>query len=103
MNGKQKFVACVLVTVLALNLVMMVVAFYLANFTRLGVRQRTAITLECGLQNGTLSIFVAVTLIGNQTMMVPGGIYSLLMFVTAGLYLFPVFRREAATEGAAAG
>ena len=56
---------------------------------------RTAITLELGLQNGTLAIFVAVTLIGNQTMMVPGGISSLLMFVTAGIYLLPVFRREA--------
>jgi BASS family bile acid:Na+ symporter len=80
---------------LALNLVMMVVAFVLANISGLGVRQRTAITLECGLQNGTLAIFVAVTLIGNQTMMVPGGIYSLLMFVTAGIYLLPIFRREA--------
>lgn len=80
---------------LALNVVMMTVAFFLANITGLGVRQRTAITLECGLQNGTLSIFVAVTLIGNQTMMVPGGIYSLLMFVTAGIYLLPMFRREA--------
>jgi bile acid:Na+ symporter, BASS family len=80
---------------LALNVVMMAVAFFIANITGLGVRQRTAITLECGLQNGTLTIFVAVTLIGNQTMMVPGGIYSLLMFVTAGIYLLPIFRRDA--------
>jgi BASS family bile acid:Na+ symporter len=79
---------------LALNVVMMAVAFFIANITGLGVRQRTAITLECGLQNGTLTIFVAVTLIGNQTMMVPGGIYSLLMFVTAGIYLLPIFRRD---------
>jgi BASS family bile acid:Na+ symporter len=89
------FVAAGPVT-LALNVVMMLVAFFIANISGLGVRQRTAITLECGLQNGTLAIFVAVTLIGNQTMMVPGGIYSLLMFVTAGIYLLPVFRREAA-------
>jgi BASS family bile acid:Na+ symporter len=87
---------------LALNVVMMTVAFFIANFTGLGVRQRTAITLECGLQNGTLAIFVAVTLIGNQTMMVPGGIYSLLMFVTAGIYLLPMFRRDAAAQGAGA-
>ena len=79
---------------LALNVVMMAVAFFIANITGLGVRQRTAITLECGLQTGTLTIFVAVTLIGNQTMMVPGGIYSLLMFVTAGIYLLPIFRRD---------
>jgi BASS family bile acid:Na+ symporter len=84
-----------LITTVPVIIGMMVLAFYLANFAGLGVRQRTAITLELGLQNGTLAIFVAVTLIGNQTMMVPGGIYSLLMFVTAGIYLLPVFRREA--------
>ncbi|MEE2761048.1 MAG: bile acid:sodium symporter family protein [Pseudomonadota bacterium] len=88
---------------LLLNLVMMMVAFYLACLTHLGARQRTAITLECGLQNGTLSIFVAVTLIGNQTMMVPGGIYSLLMFVTAGLYVLWVFLRASTTTSTAAG
>jgi BASS family bile acid:Na+ symporter len=87
---------------LVLNIIMMVVAFFLANISGLGVRQRTAITLECGLQNGTLAIFVAVTLIGNQTMMVPGGIYSLLMFATAGIYMLPMFRREPAIEAAAA-
>jgi len=85
---------------LALNVSMMVVAFTIANLTGLGVRQRTAITMECGLQNGTLAIFGAVTLIGNEAMMVPGGIYSLLMFVTAGIYLLPMFRREQAVAAA---
>ena len=42
-----------------------------------------------------VNFVLAVTLIGNQTMMVPGGIYSLLMFATAGIYLLPIFRREA--------
>ncbi len=73
---------------LALNVVMMVIAAVLAKIAGSGIRQRIAITLECGLQNGTLAIFVAATLIGNKTMMVPGGIYSILMFATAILYLF---------------
>ena len=77
---------------LVLNLVMMALAFVLATGLGLGVPQRTAITLECGLQNGTLAIFVAVTLLGNTAMSVPGGIYSLLMFVTAGAFMIPAIR-----------
>lgn len=79
---------------LALNLVMMTLALSIARLGRLGIRQQTAITFECGLQNGTLAIFVAVTLIGSQTMMVPGAIYSLLMFPTALFYLLIVMRRS---------
>ena len=73
---------------LVLNLTMMVLAAILSRATGLGNRQQIAITLECGLQNGTLAIFVAATLIGNTTMMVPGGIYSLIMFASAIVYLF---------------
>jgi toxin ParE1/3/4 len=60
-------------------------------------RQRIAIVIviviECGLQNGTLTIFVAVTLLGSTTMMVPS-IYSLIMFGTAGVFMWFVLRRE---------
>lgn len=80
---------------LALNVIMMLVAYGLAKVTGLGARQRTAITLECGLQNGTLAIFVAGTLIGNTAMMVPGGIYGLLMFATAGVFMFRTYRATA--------
>jgi len=79
---------------LTLNVVMMMIAALLAHVAGMGVKQRIAITLECGLQNGTLAIFVAATLIGNKTMTVPGGIYSLLMFVTATLYLFIAKRQQ---------
>ena len=82
---------------LVLNLVMMALAFALAVLFGLGIRQRTAITLECGLQNGTLAIFVAATLLGNTAMSVPGGIYSLLMFATAGGLHDP---RDSRREGA---
>ena len=83
---------------LALNLVMMALALSIARLGRLGVPQQTAITFECGLQNGTLAIFVAVTLIGSQTMMVPGAIYSLLMFPTALAYLLIIMRRRGNEE-----
>jgi len=85
---------------LSLNLIMMALALTIARMSRLGAPQQTAITLECGLQNGTLAIFVALTLIGSTTMMIPGAIYSLLMFPTALAYLFIVIRRRAAEERA---
>ena len=82
---------------ISLNLAMMALALSLTKLRGLNPQQQTAITLECGLQNGTLAIFVAVTLIGSREMMVPGAIYSLLMFPTAIAYLLFVTsrRREA--------
>jgi len=50
------------------------------------------------LQNGTLAIFVALTLIGSREMMIPGAIYSLLMFPTAIVYLFIVLRKRSAED-----
>ncbi len=79
---------------LSLNLVMMGLALALSKVSQLGISQQTAITLECGLQNGTLAIFVALTLIGSREMMVPGAIYSLLMFPTAVTYIFYVVQRR---------
>ena len=79
---------------LALNLIMMALAFLLGVVFRLGLAQRTAITLECGLQNSTLAIFVGATLLKNTAMIVPGGIYGLIMFATAGAYMWGVLRRR---------
>ena len=79
---------------LSLNLLMMGLALALSKVGQLGESQQTAITLECGLQNGTLAIFVALTLIGSREMMVPGAIYSLLMFPTAVAYVLYVIQRR---------
>lgn len=79
---------------LTLNLAVMAGAWLLSGVTRLNDRQRTAIVIECGMQNGTLAIFVSATLLGNTTMMVPGGIYSLIMFFTAGIFMYLVLKRR---------
>lgn len=81
---------------LSLNLIMMALAMSIAKVVQLGDQQKTAIVFECGLQNGTLAIFVAVTLIGSKAMMVPGAIYSLLMFLTAIAYIFIAIKRRIA-------
>ena len=80
---------------LVLNLVMMALAYGLATGFRLGVPQQRAIVLECGLQNGTLAIVVAGTILQQPAMMIPGGIYSIIMFVTGGIYMVTAARRRA--------
>ena len=69
---------------LGLNLLTMGLGFAIATLTRLGHRRATAITVEVGMQNGTLAITVASTLLNAPTMAIPAAIYSLLMFVTGG-------------------
>lgn len=85
---------------LALNLVMMAIGWYAAVLFRLGRYRAKAISLECGLQNGTMAIFVAATLLGSEIMMMPGAIYGLLMFATSGVWVFWMLRREGADQAA---
>ena len=80
---------------LVLNLVMMAIAYLLARMFATGPTQRIAIAIECGLQNGTLAIAVAVLLFGGGLATVPAATYSLIMFATALIYI-AVLRRGAA-------
>ncbi|MCA1798316.1 MAG: bile acid:sodium symporter family protein [Xanthomonadaceae bacterium] len=88
-----QYAAVVAPLMLVLNLLMMAVGWYAAKLFRLGEYQGKAISLECGLQNGTMAIFVAATLLENETMMMPGAIYGLLMFVTSGAWVGWMARR----------
>ncbi|MDE0244695.1 MAG: bile acid:sodium symporter family protein [Gammaproteobacteria bacterium] len=72
---------------LALNLLMMAIAYLLARWLATGAKQRTAIAIECGLQNGTLAIAIAVLLFGGGLATVPAATYSLTMFATALIYV----------------
>lgn len=81
---------------LALNVLMMAIAYLLARLFASGAKQRTAIAIECGLQNGTLAIAIAVLLFGGGLATVPAATYSLTMFVTALIFV-AVLRR---TQGA---
>ena len=73
---------------LFLNLLMMVIAFYLAQFFGTGSKQKKTIAIECGLQNGTLAIFVGTILFGGGPFIIPAATYSLIMFVTSILFVF---------------
>ncbi|MDE0796662.1 MAG: bile acid:sodium symporter family protein [Alphaproteobacteria bacterium] len=72
---------------LTLNVVMMVLAYCIARLFASGPRQRITISMECGLQNGTLAIAVAAILFGGGLVAVPAATYSLIMFATALIYV----------------
>ena len=75
---------------LILNVVMMVVAYYVAQFLASGTKQKKCITIECGLQNGTLAIFVATSIFGGGMYVIPAATYSLIMFATSLMFVYLV-------------
>ena len=82
---------------LALNVLMMAIAYLLARLFASGAKQRTSIAIECGLQNGTLAIAIAVLLFGGGLATVPAATYSLTMFVTALIFV-ALLRRTRGAE-----
>jgi bile acid:Na+ symporter, BASS family len=77
---------------LLLNLLTLGIGFYTSRLFRLPQDQSRTIAIESGIQNGTLGITIAATLIGNSAMTIPSVIYSLIMF---GTVLVLVFRSNA--------
>lgn len=71
---------------LLLNIVVLFLGYQLGNLFKLDKKQSICIGFEVGIQNGTLALVVAGTLIGNSTMMIPAVTYSILMFVTGALF-----------------
>ena len=73
---------------LVLNILMMIIAFYIAQLLGTGAAQKKCIAIECGLQNGTLAIFVGTTLFGGGAFIIPAATYSLIMFATSLVFVF---------------
>jgi len=78
---------------LTLNIIMMTVGFYVAKFFASGVAQRRCISLECGLQNGTLAVFVGTQLFDEMVYIVPTAAYALIMMVTSLIFIFIIKRK----------
>ena len=73
---------------LLLNLIMMFIAFYISKILISNVSQQRAITLECGLQNGTLALVVANVFFDGGAYLIPAATYSLIMYATALPYIY---------------
>ena len=74
--------------VLILNVIMMTLAFYIAKSFATGLPQRKCISLECGLQNGTLAVFVATQIFNDVAYMVPTAAYALIMYITGFIFIY---------------
>ena len=86
-NIIEYFAEAGLVT-LFLNILMMILAFYIAGFFGSAPPQKKAISIECGLQNGTLAIFIGTTLFNGGAYIIPAATYSIIMFITSLIYIF---------------
>jgi len=75
---------------LTLNIIMMVVGYYVAKFFATGIEQRRCISLECGLQNGTLAVFVSSQIFSEKVYMVPAAAYALSMMATSIIFVLIV-------------
>ena len=67
---------------------MMFIGYYVAKFLATGIEQRKCISLECGLQNGTLAVFVATQIFDDIAFIVPTATYALVMFLTSIIFVF---------------
>ena len=73
---------------LLLNIIMMIVAYYIAKSFATGIEQRKCIALECGLQNGTLAVFVATQIFTDIIFIIPTAAYALIMYITGFIFMY---------------
>jgi BASS family bile acid:Na+ symporter len=100
-NNIVEFYAEAGVITLVLNIVMLALAWLLGSVFGSGRSQRITISIECGLQNGTLAIAVATILFGGGAVVIPAATYSLTMFATALIFIY-FLRKGGTTHGTAA-
>ena len=74
--------------VLILNIVMMMLGYFIAKKFASGIAQQKCIALECGLQNGTLAVFVATLIFDDLAYMVPTAAYALTMYITGFIFIY---------------
>ena len=75
-----------LLAVALLNVGMLALAYGVSRAFSLAPPQRTAITLECGLQNSTLAIVIAASMLNEMQYGVPAALYGLWMLLSAAVF-----------------
>ena len=76
------------IIVLTLNIVMMLIAYFVAKSFATGIKQIKCIALECGLQNGTLAVFVATQIFSDVIYIIPTAAYALIMYITGFMFMY---------------
>ncbi|MCH2490770.1 MAG: bile acid:sodium symporter family protein [Flavobacteriales bacterium] len=81
------------IATLVLNIATMGVGFFSAKLFHIEKKQAVSISVESGIQNGTLAITIAVVLLNNTAYAIAPAVYSLLMFLTGGVIIYWANRR----------
>lgn len=89
-NNIASFFQQVGIVTLVFNVLSMVIGFYVPQLFKLAKKQSISIGMEIGIHNGTLAIYIALSVIGNSAMSIPPAIYSLIMFFTAAVFGYVV-------------
>ena len=76
------------IVVLTLNILMMIIAYLIAKSFASGAPQVKCISIECGLQNGTLAVFVATQLFNDVAYIIPTAAYALIMYITGFIFIY---------------
>lgn len=78
------------IPILILNITTIFVGFYSAKLLGLNYRQSSTVSIESGIQNGTLAIAIAAgaTLLNNPQIAIPPAVYSILMFISGALVVY---------------
>jgi len=78
---------------LSLNIITISLGLITASIFQLGKKSGVTIALESGIQNGTMALFIAGTLLSNPAYGIAPAVYSLLMYVTGGLVVLYALRK----------
>jgi BASS family bile acid:Na+ symporter len=87
-NNILNYLAQAGLAVLILNVVMMMLGFFIAKKFVSGVAQQKCIALECGLQNGPLAVFVATLMFDDIAYVIPTAAYALTMYITGFIFIY---------------
>ncbi len=87
-NNILNYLAQAGVAVLILNVTMMLIAYFIAKKFVSGIAQQKCIALECGLQNGTLAVFVATLMFDDIAYVIPTAAYALTMYITGFIFIY---------------
>lgn len=84
--------------VLLFNALSLACGYFIPRLLNIEKRQAVAIGMEIGIHNGTLAIYIALSVLANSSMSVPPAIYSLLMFFTAAFFGYLVKRKSVSLQ-----
>lgn len=87
------------IVALILNVATMLVGYYSAKLFRIKDKRAISISIESGIQNGTLAMSIAIVLLGSTELAITPAIYSLLMFFTGGAAIYFGVRRDKRAHG----